>query len=268
VEEVEQSTDAGGRTERVTFPGGAGHELAALRDHAEGVSRGAVLVAGAFGSTKELRGLRRIAERLAAGGWTALRFDFTGLGGSAGDFAEATLASHVADVEAAAAWLRGQGTPARMAIGLSLGGVAVLLAAPSLPELAVVSTLASPSDTADLREKLLARAPELPSTDRAEVDLLGNRVEVGRVLLEDLARWDLLEAASRAGRPYVVFHSVKDRVVDIAHAARLFRAARHPKSFVSLGGADHLLLEDERDAFLVADTLSAFGERYASSSPA
>ena len=262
---MERATDADGHTERVTFPGGAGHELAALRDHPEGESRGTVLVAGAFGSTKELRGLRRIAQRLAARGWTALRFDFTGLGGSGGDFAEATLASHGADVEAAAAWLRAEGTPARLAIGLSLGGAAILLAAPSLPEIAVFATLASPSDTSDLREKLLARAPDLPLVERAEVDLLGNRVEVGRALLEDLASWDLREAASRVARPYVVFHSVKDRVVDIDHAARLFRAAKHPKSFVSLGGADHLLLEDERDAFLVADTLAAFGERYASS---
>lgn len=265
---MERATDAGGHTERVTFPGGAGHELAALRDHPEGESRGAVLVAGAFGSTKELRGLRRIAQRLAARGWTALRFDFTGLGGSGGDFAEATLQSHVADVEAAAAWLRDQGTPARLAIGLSLGGVAILLAAPSLPEIAAVATLASPSDTSDLREKLLKRAPDLPLLERAEVDLLGNRVEVGRALLEDLARWDLREAAARLARPYVVFHSVKDRVVDIEHAGRLFRAAQHPKSFVSLGGADHLLLEDERDAHLVADAFAAFGERYASSSPA
>jgi len=149
-----------------------------------------------------------------------------------------------------------------MALGLSLGGAAVLLAAAALPEIAVAATLATPADTAHLRDLLLRRAPGLETDGTAELDLLGNRVTVGRELAEDLARWDLQAAASSLGRPYVVFHSVRDRIVGIDHAADLFRAARHPKSFVSLGGADHLLLEDERDAFLVADTLDAFGRRY------
>ncbi|MBZ0269166.1 alpha/beta hydrolase, partial [bacterium] len=268
VEEVERTTDASGHSERVTIPGGVGYELSALLDHPSGESRGVVILAGAFGSTKELRGLRRVAQRFASLGWTALRFDFTGLGASGGDFAATSLSTNVEDLEAVASWLREGGTPARMALGLSLGGAAVLIAAPSLPELAVVATLGTPSDTGHLRGKLLQRAPELPETGRAELDLLGNRVTVGQALLEDLALWNLRDAAAHLERPYVVFHSVRDRIVEITHAGRLFRAARHPKSFVSLGGADHLLLEDESDAFLVADTLAAFGERYASSSPA
>jgi len=252
----------------VTIPGGVGYDLSALLDHPAGDSRGVVLLAGAFGSTKELRGLRRVARRLASLGWTALRFDFTGLGASGGEFADTTLSTNVEDLEAVASWLREGGTPARMALGVSLGGAAVLIAAASLPELAVVATLGTPSDTGHLRGKLLERAPDLPETGHAELDLLGNRVTVGKELLDDLGLWNLRDAVSRLERPYVVFHSVRDRIVDILHAGRLFRAAKHPKSFVSLGGADHLLLEDERDAFLVADALAAFGERYASSSAA
>jgi len=264
---VELAPDAAGRRviERLTVPGGAGHPLAAIRHEPPGTRRGTVLLAPPFASSKDLRGLRRIAERLAERGWASLRFDFTGLSGSGGTFAETTLGTNADDLAAVAAWLRAQGTPARMVLGQSLGGAAALLAAPRLPELAVLATLAAPSTTDHLGAILRTWAPELSATGRAEIDVMGNRVTVGKELLEDLARRDLLAAAAALRVPYVIFHSARDTVVDIEHARKLFRVAPPPRSFVSLDRADHLLLEDPRDAALVADTLAAFGERYASS---
>jgi alpha/beta superfamily hydrolase len=260
------SAEGRGTIERVAIPGGAGHELAGLRQDPAGASRGVVVLAPAFASSKDLRGLRRVADGLAARGWSSLRFDFTGLGDSSGDFAETTLSTNVADVLAVGAWLRERGTPARMILGLSLGGIASILAAPRLPELAVLGTLAAPSSTTYLRDLLLARAPRLTSEGRAEIDLLGDRVTVGRALAEDLPRWNVLDAVSRLPVPYVIFHSKADAIVGVGHAGDLFRAAPHPRSFVSLDQADHLLLNDARDATLVADVLSAFGERFAGAS--
>jgi alpha/beta superfamily hydrolase len=252
----------------VTIPGGAGHALAALRQGPPGAARGTVLLAPAFASSKDVRGLRRVADRLAERGWASLRFDFTGLGGSGGTFADTTLATNVDDVLAVAEWLRAEGTPARMMLGLSLGGAAALLAASRLEDLAVLGTLAAPSSTEYMRDLLLARAPHLLEAGRAEIDVLGNRVTVGSALAQDLPRWNLLDAASSRRVPYVIFHSARDEIVDARHAETLFRAAREPRSFVSLDRADHLLLDDPRDAVLVADTLSAFGERYAPGSSA
>lgn len=243
------------------IPGGAGHELAAIRQEPTGERRGDVLLAPPFASSKDLRGLRRVAERLAERGWGSLRFDFTGLGDSDGDFADTSLSTNVDDVVALAGWLRAEGTPARMILGMSLGGAAAILAAPRLPDLAVVSTLAAPSSTGYLHELLLAHAPGLLDEGRAEMDVLGNRVTVGRALADDLERWDLSGTVSSLRVPYVVFHSARDTVVDIEHGERLFRAAHAPRHFVSLD-SDHLLLDEEKDAVLVADTLAAFGDRY------
>lgn len=231
-------------------------------DRPEQDLQGTVVLAHAFGSSKDLRALRRIARRLAERGWAAARFDFTGIGESAGDFADTTLTTNVADVRAVAAWLDGQGTPARVLMGLSLGGAASILAAPELPSVRVVASCATPSTTEHLRATLLKFAPDLLTTGRAEIEVVGKRVTVGAGLLKDLERWDLTDRVAHLDCAYVAFHAVRDEIVDIEHAGRLFKAARHPKSFVSLGEADHLLLGNERDAFLVADTLASFGARY------
>lgn len=220
-----------------------------------------MLFAHAFGSSKDLRGTRRITKRLAERGWASLRFDFTGLGGSEGDFSRTTFTGNVADLKAVAAWLRADGSPAVALFGHSLGGAAALVAAPEIPEVRVVGTLATPSSTHHLRDILLELAPQLRTEDEATVEVVGKQVTIRRELVEDLGRHDLADACARLDRPLVLFHSPRDMVADIDEAARLFTFARHPKSFVSLGEADHLLLDDERDAVFVADTFAAFAER-------
>lgn len=252
-------------TERFRVPGGVGADLAVTVESPGPSPAGTVVLSHAFGSSKDLRALRRIADRLTERGWTAVRYDLTGLGESDGDFADTTLTTNVDDLRAVAAWLDGRGRPPGVLFGLSLGGAASILAAPSLPSVRVVASCATPATTSHLRDTLLAHAPRLAEGGRAEIEVVGKRVSVGAPLLEDLERWDLLEAVSGLDRAYVAFHGVRDEIVSIDHAAELFRAARHPKSFVSLGDADHLMLGDERDAFLVADALVAFAARYAAS---
>ncbi|MCA9751579.1 MAG: alpha/beta fold hydrolase [Gemmatimonadetes bacterium] len=229
-----------------------------------GEIRGTVLFAHAFGSSKDLRGTVRMARALAERGWVAVRFDFTGLGQSDGDFADTDLATNVADVKAMAAWLAAAGQAPRVLVGHSLGAVASFLAAPELPEVGVVVALAAPASTEQLRERLAQYAPELAAgrATSAEVEVAGKSVRIGRRLLEDLPRHDVAAAVAALDRPLLILHSPADEITPPDHAAMLFRAARHPKSFVSLDRADHLLLRDARDAEFVADLIAAFAERY------
>jgi putative redox protein len=141
--------------------------------------------------------------------------------------------------------------------------MAALLASPGLPDVAGFVTLGMPSTTAQLRDRLAAFAPQLATGDTIELEVAGNKVTIGRRLLDDLARHDVGRAAGALARPLLILHSPEDRTVPVAHAARVFRRARHPKSFVALGGADHLLLERERDAEYVAAVVAAFSDRFA-----
>ena len=247
----------------VRVPGGAGHELAALVDEPDEF-RACCVFAHAFGSSKDLRSSARVARRLAERGFLVVRFDFTGLGQSGGRFADTTLTSNVADVLAVVQYLRNEGRAPQLLVGHSLGGAAVMVAAPRVPECVAVASIATPADTSHLRETLLARGPALGEGGTASVEVAGKWVEVGAPLIEDLEHYRLDEIAASIGKPYFVLHSPLDEIVDVEHAARLFQAAKHPKSYLSLGTADHLLLKDERDAHLVADVLAAWTERYLS----
>jgi putative redox protein len=254
-------------TERVSFRGSLGHDLAALLDRPDGAVRAVCLFAHAFGSSKDLRGPARIARALVEKGIATLRFDFTGLGGSGGDFAETTFTSNVGDVRAAAGFLRAELRAPGLLVGHSLGGAAVLVAAAGIPECRAVATIGTPSTTRRLRDRLLQSAPRAMEEGVQEVDVAGNRVRIGRALIEDLARHDLRGAVAGLRRALLLLHSPTDDFVGVEHAAELFRAAKHPKSFVSLDGADHLLLADERDARFVAGVLAAWGERYFGAEP-
>ena len=198
----------------------------------------------------------RISRALAERGIAVFRFDFTGLGESAGDFADTNFSSNLEDLVAAAELMRGEWGGAQILIGHSLGGAAVLAAARRIPEVKAVATLAAPSDTEHLRDTLVDIAPELESSGEAEVSLGGRPVRVRRQLLTDLEEQSMMASIHNLDLPLLIFHSPVDEVVGIDHARRIYKAAKHPKSFVSLDGADHLLLAREEDSGFVALTRS------------
>jgi len=249
-------------TRRIGFPGHLGHTLAALLDHPAEEPRACCLFAHAFGSSKDLRGARWVARSLMEKGIATLRFDFTGLGESEGDFADTTFTSTIGDVLAAADWLRREYRAPEILVGHSLGGAAVITAAADIPESVAVATIGTPASTDHLREKLFRMAPRVLEDGVQEVSLAGNRVRIGRALVDDLENHDLRGAAANLKRALLILHSPTDALVGIEEAGLLFQAAKHPKSFVSLDHADHLLLDDERDARFVAGVLATWAERY------
>jgi alpha/beta superfamily hydrolase len=251
------------KTEPVRFSGALGHDLAARLDQPdEGEPAVYALFAHCFTCSKDLKAVRRISSALVERGLAVLRFDFTGLGESEGEFAATSFASNVADLLAAVDFLRQRGAAPSLLIGHSLGGAAVLMAASQVPEVKAVATLAAPSDTQHLYGQLITAAPELAEVDQAEVVLAGRSFRIGRALVDDLKEQRVLAAVRKLGKPLLILHSPVDDTVGIEHATRLYKAADHPKSFVSLDQADHLLLRDPADARYAADVLAIWSTRY------
>ena len=220
------------------------------------------IFAHCFTCTKDLKAIVRISRGLAEQGIAVLRFDFTGLGESGGEFSHTDFTTNLADLMAAAEFLRHNYVAPTLLLGHSLGGAAVLAAARHIPEVRGVVTIAAPSETGHLGRVLVGRAPELTEQESAEVTIGGTVYRIRRELLDDLAEHDLGEHVRDLGLPLLVLHSPEDETVDIDQGRRIFDAARQPKSFVALAGADHLLLRRPEDSAFVADLVAAWSERY------
>jgi putative redox protein len=253
--------------ERFDFVNAQGHRLAALLDNPAGEARVYALFAHCFTCGKENQAAKRIAEGLIALGVGVLRFDFTGLGASEGEFANTTFSSNVADLVAAADELRRLRRAPAILIGHSLGGAAVLAAAAAVPETRAVVTIAAPSDPAHVVGLFKDRVAEIGERGEVEVSLGGRPFRVRRAFLDDIAEQKLTERVASLRKALLVFHSPTDDVVGIDNASRIFGAAKHPKSFVSLAGADHLLGR-RSDAAYVANVIAAWAERYLDMPPA
>lgn len=251
----------------VHFPGAFGTPLAARLDLPAGPPLAYALFAHCFTCSKDSLAAARISAALVSHGFGVLRFDFTGLGGSAGDFANTDFSSNVADLIAAANWLRSAHTAPQILVGHSLGGAAVLAAAGEIPEAAAVATIGAPFEPAHVERLLAAAVPEIEARGEAEVQLAGRSFRIRRQFLEDLARHNSVERIGRLRKALLVFHSPRDTTVDIDNAARIFAAAKHPKSFVSLDTADHLLTA-RSDAAYVAAVLAAWAGRYVAATDA
>ena len=249
------------RSERLTFTGVGGEQLAARFDRPAGEVKAVALFAHCFTCNKDIFAASRIAGALAANGIAVLRFDFTGLGHSEGEFANTNFSSNVGDLVAAAEHLRGAGEAPKLLIGHSLGGAAVLAAAGRVPEAVAVATIGAPADPAHVRHLFQDARPEIEARGEAEVLLAGRSFRIKRQFLEDIEGARLEDALSKLRKALLVFHAPQDATVGIDNAARIFAAARHPKSFVSLDDADHLLTRRE-DAVYVAEVLSAWASRY------
>jgi len=248
-------------TERFQFAGSEGQQLAAALDTPEGRIRAYALFAHCFTCGKDVLAAKRIAVALAANGIAVLRFDFTGLGSSEGDFANSTFASNVADLVRAANHLRETKKAPAVLIGHSLGGAAILVAAERIPEAKAVVTIAAPSDPAHVTGLFADRIEEIRKHGKAEVSLAGRPFTIKREFLDDVAEVSLMDHVTKLHKALLIMHAPTDDTVGIDNATRIFVAARHPKSFVSLAGADHLL-SDRRDSGYVAEVIAAWASRY------
>lgn len=253
-------------SEKISFPGASGATLAARLDRPEGPVRAAAILAHCFTCSKDIAGARRIAGRLAALGVAVLRFDFTGLGHSEGEFANTNFSSNVADLSAAASWMEAQGMPAQLLIGHSLGGAAALKAAPDIASLKAVVTIGTPADPAHVARNFGGKLDEIREKGSAIVTLGGREIEIRRQFLDDISAASLADALPRLGAALLVLHAPRDAVVAIDNASTIFIAARHPKSFVSLDDADHMISR-EADAEYTAELISSWSSRYLDLAP-
>ncbi len=248
-------------SEKLSFTGAGGQELAARFDKPRGRTHAVALFAHCFTCTKDIFAASRIAAGLASRGIAVLRFDFTGLGHSEGEFANTNFSSNVGDLVAAADHLRSHSEAPKIVIGHSLGGAAVLAAAGRIPEAVAVATIGAPADPGHVRHLFQAARPEIEAKGEAEVLLAGRPFTIKKQFLEDIEATRLEAAIAGLRKALLVFHAPRDTTVGIENAGRIFAAAKHPKSFVSLDDADHLLTRHE-DATYVAEVLAAWAGRY------
>ena len=248
-------------TEKFQFAGSEGQQLAAALDLPEREPVAYALFAHCFTCGKDVLAARRIALALAAKDIAVLRFDFTGLGSSEGDFANSTFSSNVADLVRAADHLRETREAPALLIGHSLGGAAILAAAGRIPDARAVVTIAAPADPAHVIGLFRDRIEDIRTQGKVEVQLAGRPFHIRREFLDDIAEHNLVPQVTRLHKALLIMHSPTDDTVSIDNATHIFVAARHPKSFVSLAGADHLL-SGKRDASYVADVIAAWAERY------
>ncbi len=246
--------------QRVEFVGGQGHPVVGrLERPRTPVIPGCIVLASCFSCTKELKGGKRVAQALTAQGLSVLRFDYSGLGESRGDFADTTFETKVADVVAAAEWADRHAEPVRALAGHSIGGTACIGAAQFVRGCPVVATINSPAETTHLGELIRDRAPQIDRGEVAELEFMGGRaVRVSKTLADDLKSQDIDSRIRALACPLLVFQALADELLDARHAERLFALAPQPKAFIPLPGADHLLLRNPQDAELVGRTLAGW----------
>ncbi|MWV27669.1 alpha/beta fold hydrolase [Erythrobacter sp. GH3-10] len=229
-------------TEKFTFTGKQGQSLDGRLELPLYIKpRAAALFAHCFTCTKQSHAATRVASALAARGIAVLRFDFTGLGGSDGDFANAGFATNVEDLACAARALADRGLPPVLLIGHSLGGAAALAAAAHIPQLRAVATLNAPYDAAHVFEHFGDAIDDIEQSGEGEVTLAGRKFRIAREFLEQGRDQPQAQRIADLGLPLMVLHCPQDEVVSIDNARLIFEAAMHPKSFVALDDADHLL---------------------------
>jgi len=248
-------------TQAIKFPGASGALLSARLDAPAESPLAYALFAHCFTCSKESKAATVISAALAERGVAVLRFDFTGLGGSEGEFANTNFSSNVADLVAAADHLRKSYRAPEIMIGHSLGGTAALAAAPDVPECAAVATIGSPFDPGHVLGLIGDSTQAVERDGEAQVQIGGRAFRIKKQFLEDVRGHKVAEIVARMGKALMVMHSPRDTIVDIHNATKIFMAAKHPKSFVSLDPADHLLSERE-DALYAGRVLAAWAERY------
>lgn len=249
------------KSQRQEFIGAHGHKLAARLDEPDGALQAYALFAHCFTCGKDVLAARRVAEALTAHGIAVLRFDFTGLGASDGEFANTNFTSNLADLVAAADFMRAHHAAPRLLIGHSLGGAAALAAAEQMPEVQAVVTIAAPSSPSYVTGMFSKHLEEIAREGEAEVHLAGRPFRIKQQFVDDAGGHNLKLKIAGLRRALLVMHAPNDDTVSLNNAMEIFTAAKHPKSFISLDDADHLLTGRE-DAVYVANLIAAWADRY------
>ncbi len=251
-----------GRSEmQFNFKNVAGQTLSGRLELPVSKPRDFAIFAHCFTCSKNVKAASRISKELSDRGIAVLRFDFTGLGNSEGDFANTNFTSNVLDLIAAASALGEQHTAPSLLVGHSLGGAAALLAASQIASVKAVATIGSPSCPAHVSHLFGDAVAQIQTDGAATVSIGGRELTIQKQFLDDLKNHRAADRAGKLQKPLLIFHSPIDNIVSIENARELYEAAHHPKSFVSLDGADHMLTDPE-DAEFVAAVLAAWASRY------
>lgn len=250
-----------GETKKTEFKTTGGEKLAAALELPSGTPRAYALFAHCFSCSKDIKAAREIARALRAKGFAVLRFDFTGLGGSEGDFANTNFSSNVDDLVSAADFLRDEFEAPSIIIGHSLGGAAAIVAAKHIPEAKGVAVIGAPAEADHVALQIGAKREEIEEAGEATVNLAGRPFKIKKQFLDDLSEQNVLACAADLKKPLLIMHAPLDETVGIENATKIFVAAKHPKSFVSLDTADHLMSNSE-DARYAAGVLAAWAARY------
>ena len=250
--------------QKVVFKNASGQDLSGrLELPADRYPHSFALFAHCFTCNKNLQAVRNIGKALTDKGFGVLRFDFTGLGESEGDFAETNFSGNVEDLIAAAKFLEEEYKAPQLLVGHSLGGAAVIFAAAELPSVEALATIGAPSHPTHVKHLFQSSLDEIEASGKAEVRLAGRPFTIKKQFVEDLERQSLGEVAKSLRKPLLILHSPQDDTVGIKNAEEIYVAAHHPKSFVSLDGADHLL-NDKKDSLYAGQVIGSWAQRYLS----
>jgi len=250
------------KSTKIEFSGSQKSTLSAKIDKPEsGSTIATALFAHCFTCSKNLRAVRHISKALTDQGIGVLRFDFTGLGESEGDFADTNFSSNVGDLVAAANFMEREWEPPRILIGHSLGGAAVLQAAHQISSSEAVVTIGAPCKPEHVTHHLVDKREQIEKEGKARVNLAGRTFTIKKQFLDDLEEQAMNAVIRNLDRSLLIFHSPVDQTVGIDNAAHIYKLAKHPKSFISLDDADHLLTNEE-DAKYVGSVTAAWGSRY------
>lgn len=249
-------------SKKVAFYNDQGEKLAGkLEVPADNQVIAYAILAHVFTGNKNISATRYISRCLMQHGIAVLRFDFTGLGDSEGNFEDTNFSSNVSDLLAAANFLQDEYESPKLLVGHSLGGAAVIYAAQQIDTVVAVSTIGAPSEPEHVTHLLSKEIDNINQHGEATVDIGGRKFKIKKQFLDDLATKNMSEVIKDLKKPILVLHSPQDAVVEIKNAAEIYHAAFHPKSFISLDGANHMLTE-KSDAHYVGDMVASWLVRY------
>lgn len=249
-------------SQKITFKGSSGEMLSAKLDSPQGETKSYALFAHCFTCGKDLSTINRISKALNDRGIALFRFDFTGLGLSKGEFANTNFSSNVEDLILAEKFMEENLEAPDIMIGHSLGGAATLVAAAQSPKTKAVAVIGAPSNATNVLKQFGGDLAEINEKGEANVKLAGRPFKIKKQFIEDAKAQNVLDIVANMKKALLILHSPIDETVSISHAKEIYEAAKHPKSFISLDKADHLLLKKPEYSQYVADMIAIWAGQY------